>query len=196
MFVKYVLRLLAKAANGLFDLIFPPNRKRDKQNTKIWHLKIELTWFKMLLKGKTNHRLKAPKKRAELGRAEQQPNEHPPQHDNANKDLTPKRRGPVRRVISPEFSETCREVVVIAAAIVTLLIYLGSFFDKNDDGKVSEDEMPDWMRERMLERVDTNGDGAIDREEAEAVGKRMRGAGGPGGGPGERPRRPRRPDQE
>lgn len=72
-------------------------------------------------------------------------------------------------------------------------------FDKDDDGKVSEDEMPDWMRERMLERADTNGDGAIDREEAEAMAKRMRGPGGPGGGPGgpgERPRRPRRPDQE
>jgi Ca2+-binding EF-hand superfamily protein len=72
-------------------------------------------------------------------------------------------------------------------------------FDKNDDGKVTEDEMPEWMRERMLERADTNGDGAIDREEAEAMAERMRRAGGPGGGPGgpgDRPPRPRRPDEE
>ncbi len=72
-------------------------------------------------------------------------------------------------------------------------------FDQNDDGKVTADEMPDWMRDRMLERADTNGDGAIDREEAEAMAERMQRARGPGGGPegpGDRPPRPRRPDQE
>ena len=64
--------------------------------------------------------------------------------------------------------------------------------DQDDDGKISKDEAPEWMREQMFERVDTNGDGAIDREEAEVMAQRMREA----GGPGERPRRPRRPDQE
>ena len=72
-------------------------------------------------------------------------------------------------------------------------------FDKDGDGKISAEEMPESMRDRMLERLDANGDGAIDREEAEAMAERMRGPGGPGGGPGgpgERPRRPRRPEQE
>ena len=72
-------------------------------------------------------------------------------------------------------------------------------FDRDDDGKVTGEEMPEWMRDRLLERADTNGDGAIDREEAEAMAERMRRAGGPGGGPGgpgDRPPRPRRPDQQ
>jgi len=75
--------------------------------------------------------------------------------------------------------------------------------DKNGDGTVSKEEMPEWMQQRMLERVDTNQDGAIDKAEAQAAAERMgRGRGGPpreGGRPrdagGDRPRRPDRPRQ-
>jgi collagen type III alpha len=80
--------------------------------------------------------------------------------------------------------------------------------DKNDDGKVTKDEMPERMQERMLERIDTNEDGAIDKKEAEAMAERFQGRGGPPrgarrgvrpGGPGEgakRPAKPPRPDGE
>ncbi len=76
--------------------------------------------------------------------------------------------------------------------------------DSNKDGKVSKDEMPEPMQ-RLLERVDTNEDGAIDRKEAEAMVERFRarqggparGAapGGRAGGEGERPERPRPPQR-
>jgi Ca2+-binding EF-hand superfamily protein len=45
--------------------------------------------------------------------------------------------------------------------------------DENGDGKVTKDEMPERMQ-RMLERVDTNNDGAIDRAEAERFAERTR----------------------
>jgi hypothetical protein len=40
-------------------------------------------------------------------------------------------------------------------------------FDANDDGKVTADELPERMH-RVLNRADTNEDGAIDQAEAEA----------------------------
>ena len=66
--------------------------------------------------------------------------------------------------------------------------------DKNKDGKVTKDEMPEPMQ-RMLNVADTNKDGAIDKEEAQAMGQRGRGAGGPPRGPatGGRPGQGRRP---
>jgi hypothetical protein len=52
-------------------------------------------------------------------------------------------------------------------------------FDKNGDGKVTKDEMPQQMKERMLQRADTNRDGALDKEEvkkfAEQIGQGRRG---------------------
>ena len=45
--------------------------------------------------------------------------------------------------------------------------------DRNKDGKVSRDELPTQMRERMS-RMDTNGDGFVDRQEAEAIERRFR----------------------
>ena len=70
-------------------------------------------------------------------------------------------------------------------------------FDKNKDGKVDKDELPEQMQ-RILRRADTNGDGAIDTEEAQKLGEQFqRGQGeaprGPGGGRpggGNRPQRP------
>jgi tRNA-Thr(GGU) m(6)t(6)A37 methyltransferase TsaA len=59
-------------------------------------------------------------------------------------------------------------------------------FDENGDGKVRKDEMPEQMKERMLPRADTNGDGAIDKQEAEKMaerfGRRSPGARGVSGG--------------
>ena len=74
-------------------------------------------------------------------------------------------------------------------------------FDADGDGRVTQEELPQMMR-RMLQRADADGDGAIDRAEAEAAaGQFGRGVGpgrGPGRGgpqaqPGGRPQRPQRP---
>jgi tRNA-Thr(GGU) m(6)t(6)A37 methyltransferase TsaA len=46
-------------------------------------------------------------------------------------------------------------------------------FDKNGDGKVTKDEMPERMKQRLLQRADTNGDGAIDKKEAEKMAERF-----------------------
>jgi hypothetical protein len=46
-------------------------------------------------------------------------------------------------------------------------------FDKNGDGKVTKDEMPERMQQRLLLRADTNGDGALDKEEVEKMAKRF-----------------------
>ena len=45
--------------------------------------------------------------------------------------------------------------------------------DENGDGKVTEDEMPQRMR-RLLDRADTNNDGAIDEKEAKAIAEHKR----------------------
>jgi Ca2+-binding EF-hand superfamily protein len=67
--------------------------------------------------------------------------------------------------------------------------------DKDKDGKLTGDEIPERMRENLA-RVDTNSDGSVDKAELEKMMSRM--AGGPGGrGPrdgqpaeGDRPKRP------
>ncbi|HJT31242.1 MAG TPA: hypothetical protein VJ783_04275, partial [Pirellulales bacterium] len=45
--------------------------------------------------------------------------------------------------------------------------------DKDGDGKVSLEEMPEDRRERFG-RMDTNGDGFIDQDEQKAMAERMR----------------------
>jgi Ca2+-binding EF-hand superfamily protein len=56
--------------------------------------------------------------------------------------------------------------------------------DQNKDGKVSKDELPGPMRDRLLERFDANQDGVIERAEAEKAAAAA-GRGGPGTrGPG------------
>jgi hypothetical protein len=81
--------------------------------------------------------------------------------------------------------------------------------DKNKDGKLSKEELPERMQ-RVLERADTSGDGALDKAELDAMAKRFTaGRGGQGGPGGERPGggrpgggpdggddRPKRPDFE
>ena len=43
--------------------------------------------------------------------------------------------------------------------------------DANGDGKLSQDELPPALAERLMERADTNKDGSIDRSELEAAAK-------------------------
>jgi Ca2+-binding EF-hand superfamily protein len=59
-------------------------------------------------------------------------------------------------------------------------------FDKNGDGKLSSEELPERMR-NMLERADSNKDGFLTRDElGQAMNSMQRSGGGPGGpgGPG------------
>lgn len=71
--------------------------------------------------------------------------------------------------------------------------------DKDRDGKLAGDEIPERMRQ-VLDRVDRNGDGAVDKAEAEAMAARMNGGQRPGGGrEGNTPsetRVPKRPPSE
>ncbi len=55
-------------------------------------------------------------------------------------------------------------------------------FDADGDGRVTRDELPERMRQRF-DRMDDNGDGAIDAGEAQVAAKRMRRSreGGPPG---------------
>ena len=45
-------------------------------------------------------------------------------------------------------------------------------FDQNNDGKITKDEMPERMQ-AMIERLDTNKDGAIDKKELDAMKDRF-----------------------
>jgi len=68
--------------------------------------------------------------------------------------------------------------------------------DKNGDGQLTRDELPEFMQ-RMFDRVDSNGDDAIDKNELEEMAARFS-QGGPGSKRGGRPRgdqpeRPKRP---
>lgn len=91
-------------------------------------------------------------------------------------------------------------------------------YDRNRDGKLTADEVPEQMR-GMLQGGDANGDGGIDTAELQQIAERMSqrtGRGGPDAGPGDRgdrrgrggdaegedggdedrPRRPRRPQSD
>jgi len=52
--------------------------------------------------------------------------------------------------------------------------------DKDGDGKISKDEAPEFMQ-TFFDRVDTNGDGALDKAEMEAMRQRRGSGGGRGG---------------
>ena len=45
--------------------------------------------------------------------------------------------------------------------------------DADGDGRISKDEAPERMQERMFSRMDANGDGFIDEDELEAMAQRM-----------------------
>ena len=66
-----------------------------------------------------------------------------------------------------------------------------SRFDKNRDGKLTEDEIPEPMRSRIM-RADADGDGTVTKAELEQA--RANQGGGRGGGKGRGPRQ--RPDSE
>src|SRR5262245_8423774 len=53
-------------------------------------------------------------------------------------------------------------------------------YDKNGDGKVTKDELPERMHS-LIEQGDRNGDGALDRDEIRRLGEQRAGPGGPGG---------------
>ena len=58
-------------------------------------------------------------------------------------------------------------------------------FDSNADGKVSSDELPEGLRDRLKESgADTNGDGTYSAAELTAAMAKLRAAGGGPGGPG------------
>ncbi|MHB8969407.1 MAG: EF-hand domain-containing protein [Pirellulaceae bacterium] len=68
--------------------------------------------------------------------------------------------------------------------------------DKDGDGKVTQAELPEAMQ-RIMQRADTNKDGAIDKAEAEVLAQAMSQRGGSGRGPGpagEQPEQPKRTD--
>jgi Ca2+-binding EF-hand superfamily protein len=64
--------------------------------------------------------------------------------------------------------------------------------DKDGDGKVTRDELPEPMR-RIMQRVDTNRDGVIDKAEAEAAAATMGRRGGFGRGSNPRGEQPKNP---
>ncbi len=76
-------------------------------------------------------------------------------------------------------------------------------FDENKDGKITASELPERMS-RILDRADTNKDGALSKDEIDAMARNFGGGGGFGGrgggrggrggeGGGNRPQRPTRP---
>lgn len=65
-------------------------------------------------------------------------------------------------------------------------------YDKNKDGKLSRNELPERMQ-RMFARMDQNNDGSVEKKELEQMFQRRPG-GRPGGFPGGRPGRPGTPE--
>ena len=61
--------------------------------------------------------------------------------------------------------------------------------DKNGDGKIDKDELPERMQ-RILERADANKDGALEKGEIEKMLQNIGRGGGDRQGGGQRPARP------
>ena len=68
-------------------------------------------------------------------------------------------------------------------------------FDKNDDGQLTKDELPEPMQ-RMFVRGDTNKDGFLSEDEITEISKRIGDRRGRRGGQRSRPDRPQRPEEE
>jgi len=58
--------------------------------------------------------------------------------------------------------------------------------DANGDGQITKDEVPERMQ-GIFDRIDTNSDGVLDKEELKVVAERLRAAGGPGRGADDAP---------
>jgi hypothetical protein len=82
-----------------------------------------------------------------------------------------------------------------------MLLRLFENRDKDGDGKLSGDEIPEQMRER-IGMLDENGDGAIEKSEVEKMRARIEAGGGKrpdrreSGGEGVRPNRPPRSEDK
>ncbi|MCP4245734.1 MAG: insulinase family protein [bacterium] len=75
--------------------------------------------------------------------------------------------GDLERAAAPDEGDAAAKPEQVSAAEQKLPERLAQF-DKNADGKLQESEMPERMR-TMFGRLDTNGDGAIDAQEAAAM---------------------------
>ncbi len=74
-----------------------------------------------------------------------------------------------------------REIVRPAPVRVEDVVERIMAFDKNKDGKVTRDELPERMH-HLIEQGDTNKDGGLDRDEIQKLATTMASApGGPGG---------------
>ena len=66
--------------------------------------------------------------------------------------------------------------------------------DKDKDGKITKDELPEFMQP-IIGRFDSNEDGALDKAEIEAMSRQFQ-RGGFGRRPDNRPERPKRPEED
>jgi len=82
--------------------------------------------------------------------------------------------GPLMRILDTDDSRDLSAEEIAAAPEVLQSL------DKNGDGKLTKDELPEFAAERLM-RADTNGDGAVSKEELTEM--RQKFAERPGAGP-------------